>query len=192
MQEHHVTVGGQTHVLQEPSWWWPRRIPSNKKARIRCLKRSSTALFEINIGYPSTADEEQIVLNTSKQELAPRDSIEPRDFLGMQRLIRACRCRRPWPVIAWRWRAATRPTNGKAPEVTRKYVEWAAAARVANVAQCGQGARAAGRASRADCGDVTAVALPTLRHRIIPNYHAVGEGLTTATLIGDVEAVPMP
>jgi len=87
--------------------------PSNKRHVSAAEAQLDRFFFEINIGYPSTADEEQIVLNTSKQGACAPEIIEPRDLSWDAALIP----RRAGAGVRGQLLRgagdATRPTNGK-------------------------------------------------------------------------------
>ena len=196
MQEHHVTVGGQTHVLEEPFLVVATQNPIEQEGTYPLPEAQlDRFFFQIDISYPSTADEEQIITTTSSRELElPSAQFQRTDFLGMQNLIRAMPVSPSVVKYSVALASASRPANPKAPNVTRKYIEWGAGPRASQTLLNGAKTRALlqGRPTPTTA-DVAAIALPTLRHRIIPNYHAVGEGLTSANLVAQlVEAVPQP
>ncbi len=194
MQEHHVTVGGQTHSLEEPFLVVATQNPIEQEGTYPLPEAQlDRFFFEINIQYPSTADEEKIIVSTASQELPmPEALLHQTDFIGMTRLIRAVPVSPSVVSYCVALASASRPGNPKAPGLTKKYIEWGAGPRASQTLLNGAKTRALlqGRPTPTTA-DVAAIALPTLRHRIIPNYHAVGEGLTSAALVGQlIEAVP--
>lgn len=194
MQEHHVTVGGRTHRLTEPFLVVATQNPIEQEGTYPLPEAQlDRFFFEVRIDYPGTQDEEQIITNTSGGELAlPVPLFERADFLAMQRLVAAVPISPSVVSYCVALSAATRPNHPQAPDVTRKYVEWGAGPRASQTLLKAAKARALlqGRPTPTT-EDVAAVTLPTLRHRVIPNYHAVGEGLTADAIVGQlIEAVP--
>ena len=97
-------------------------------------------------------------------------------------------------VIAYAVRlvSATRPANPAAPAIVRGKVKWGAGSRASQALILAGKARALlqGRYNVA-CEDVRALALPVLRHRVITNFHADAEGVTSSDIIGDlIQHVP--
>ena len=88
--------------------------------------------------------------------------------------------------------SATRPASDHAPEAVKDKVKWGAGSRASQALILAGKARALlqGRYNVA-CEDVRALALPVLRHRVITNFHADAEGVTSEDIIRDLlEAVP--
>jgi len=189
MQEHHVTVGGQTHQLEEPFLVVATQNPIEQEGTYPLPEAQlDRFFFEVRIEYPETTDEEKIIINTSGAELPlPKPLFAPGQFLAMVRLVRAAPVAPSVTSFCVALAAATRPHNDKAPEAARKYVEWGAGPRASQTLLNAAKARAllSGRPTPT-VADVTAVAMPTLRHRVIPNYHAVGEGLTVEKLVTQI------
>ncbi|MCZ7644413.1 MAG: MoxR family ATPase [Planctomycetota bacterium] len=196
MQEHRVTVGGETHKLDEPFLVIATQNPIEQEGTYPLPEAQlDRFFFEVRVEYPGTQEEEAIVTRTSLQELPMPEALFDRgDFLGMQRVVRSA----PMPpsVVSYcvALSQATRPAHPKAPQVAKKYIEWGAGPRASQTLLNAAKARALleGRPTPT-AADVAAIALPTLRHRVIPNYHAVGEGLGADAIVGKlVEAVPAP
>ena len=87
---------------------------------------------------------------------------------------------------------ATRPDEAEAPEFVRKFIAWGAGPRASLYLIIAGKARAALRGrSHVAVEDIQELCLPILRHRIIPNFAARSEGMTSDTLIGRLlEEVP--
>jgi MoxR-like ATPase len=195
MQEHHVTVGGQTRPLEEPFLVVATQNPIEHEGTYPLPEAQlDRFFFEIHIGYPASAEEEQIIVNTAGAELPlPKPLFQRDEFLSLQKLVRAAPAAPSVVSYCVALAAATRPNNPQAPEAARKYVEWGAGPRAAQTMLAAAKARALlqGRATPT-VADVSAVALPALRHRVIPNYHAVGEGITVEKLVGMITEPVQP
>ncbi len=194
MQEHAVTVGGQTHKLDEPFIVVATQNPIEQEGTYPLPEAQlDRFFFEVRVDYPTPSSEEAIVLSTSMQELAmPAAIFDREDFLAIQRLVRAVPVSKSVVSYCVNLSTATRPKNSSAPPVVKKYVEWGAGPRASQTLLNAAKARALlqGRPTPTTA-DVAALALPALRHRVILNYHAVGDGMSVEQLIGKlVEAVP--
>lgn len=194
MQEHHITVGGQTYPLEEPFLVMATQNPIEQEGTYPLPEAQlDRFFFEVRIDYPGIQDEEKIIASTCSHELAlPEPQFDRDDFLGMQALIRAVPVSPSVVSYCVGLSAATRPGYSQAPQVTKQYVEWGAGPRASQALLSAAKARALlqGRPTPM-AADVKAMALPVLRHRVIPNYHAVGEGLSVEKIIGRLlEEVP--
>src|SRR5690606_27234175 len=152
-------------------------------------------LFDVRIGYPGRADEVEILRSTTGAEPEPlRAVLEAEQVRALQRLTREV----PVSDAALRYAAdlarATRPDSDEATDMVRRYVRWGAGPRAGQALVLGAKAHAllAGReaVSPADLGRV---ALPVLRHRVLPNFTAEAEGMTAERVVLDVlERVSAP
>ena len=82
---------------------------------------------------------------------------------------------------------ATRPDDARAPELVKKYVRWGAGPRAGQALILGAKAHAllAGRLA-ASPNDIKRVALPVLRHRVLPNFAAEAEGVGIERIVEDL------
>jgi len=175
MQEHQVTVGGQTYSLPEPFFVLATQNPIEQEGTYPLPEAQlDRFMFELRVGYPSRAEEEAIVEQTTGSRTAALEPVlDAKALLGMQALVRRI------PVSKQLIRAAvtlarmTRPTEADAPPMVREYVEWGAGPRASQYLVLGAKARAAlaGR-PMADLEDVRTVALTVLRHRVVTNFAA--------------------
>ena len=79
---------------------------------------------------------------------------------------------------------ATRPEEEEAPEWVKKYMSWGAGPRASlNLILAGKSRAALRGRCHVAIEDIQAVALPILRHRIIPNFAARSEGMTSDSLV---------
>jgi MoxR-like ATPase len=142
-------------------------------------------MLELRVGYPSRAEEERIVEQTTgAAKVAVRSVLDAETLLAMQGLVRRI------PVSQGLIRAAvslvrmTRPGEADAPAAVKQYVEWGAGPRASQYLVLGAKARAAldGR-PMADLDDVKAVAPSVLRHRVVTNFAAEAAGRTSEDLV---------
>ena len=147
-------------------------------------------MFELRVGYPSHAEEEAIVEQTTGGRTAALEPVlDARALLAMQGLVRRI------PVSKQLIRAAvtlarmTRPNEEGAPALVREFVEWGAGPRASQYLVLGAKARAAlsGR-PMADLEDVKSVAMTVLRHRVVTNFAAEAGDKTSEDVVRELIA----
>ncbi|MFH0943810.1 MAG: MoxR family ATPase, partial [Planctomycetota bacterium] len=150
-------------------------------------------MFNVNINYPGATDELEIVRRTTA-----RDAEEPLPVLSAEQILRLQQLVRRVPVAdsliryAMSLARASRPHEEEAPGFIRESVAWGAGPRASQFLVLGAKARALLRGRPAVTGkDVRAVAKSVLRHRILPNFSAEAEGITSDDLVERlVETMP--
>ncbi|HVE77410.1 MAG TPA: MoxR family ATPase [Gemmatimonadaceae bacterium] len=188
MQEHAVTAAGQTMRLPEPFFVLATQNPIEQEGTYPLPEAQlDRFMFELRIGYPSRADEEQIVSATTGEAVpGVTPVLTAAQLVDLQRLVR--RIPAPPTVVQYAVRLArsTRPGAEEATPAVKRYVSWGAGPRASQYLMLGAKARAAmdGRAVP-DLEDVDAVALPVLRHRIVVNFQGEAEGVTVEGLLGE-------
>ncbi len=196
MQEHSVTVAGETMKLPEPFFVLATQNPIEQEGTYPLPEAQlDRFLFDVRIGYPS-ADEEVAILRATtganKVDLAP--VLDAEQTLGLQRLTREMAAAEPALRYAAALARATRPDGIDTPDLVKRYVRWGAGPRAGQALILGAKAHAmlAGRFAIAP-EDIRRVAHPVLRHRVLPNFAAEAEGVTAERLIDDIlERVPPP
>ena len=196
MQEHQVTAAGTRHVLDEPFFVLATQNPIEMEGTYP-LPEAQLARFMFNvlIDYLSEDDEVAVVQQTTSR--AP-DTITPqfeghhvRDF---NQIVQRVPVAEDVTRYAVRLASASRPGQSGASDFVQQYVSWGAGLRAAQYLILGGKAAALldGR-SYVSAADVRDLARPVMRHRILPNYRAEAEGLTTETIIENlVETVEHP
>ena len=186
MQEHAVTAAGQTHRLPEPFFVLATQNPIEQEGTYPLPEAQlDRFMFELRVGYPTREEEEQIVSATTGEAggaLAPVLSAE--ELAALQRLVRRLPASPTVVRYAVDLARATRPGEGDAKPDMKRYVSWGAGPRASQYLVLGAKARAAmdGRAMP-DLEDVAAMALPVLSHRVVLNFQAEAEGVSTTSLI---------
>jgi MoxR-like ATPase len=142
-------------------------------------------MFNIVLDYPSRKEEIEIVKRTTADILPT-----PETILTSEHIDKASQIIRQLPVTDVIYEYCidlvrkTRPTESKAPEITKKFLNWGAGPRASQYLV--MAAKAYGFLHgkfTPDFEDVRKMALPVLRHRIVRNYQAEAEGLTTDDLV---------
>jgi len=193
MQEYRVTAGGTTYPLSLPFFVLATQNPIEFEGTYPLPEAQlDRFMFHISVGYPSASEEEQIVTNTtSAYEAEPRKILSTERILELQRLVRRIPVSEHVVRFAVRLARATRPDDGAASFI-RDWVSWGAGPRAAQYLVLGAKARAAlsGRPTPS-ADDVKAVAPAVLRHRIIPNFTAEADGISSLDIIAKLlEATP--
>jgi MoxR-like ATPase len=186
MGENQVTVNGRTMALQAPFFVLATQNPIELEGTYP-LPEAQLDRFLINVVMDYLPLEEEVAMVTATT--APRrETVRPvvtqEDVLQIQRWVRLVPVAETVVRYAVRLAAATRPASPDAPPVVRDRVKWGAGSRASQALILAGKANALldGRSNVA-IEDVRALALPVLRHRIIPNFQAEAEGLSADQII---------
>jgi MoxR-like ATPase len=196
MQEHHVTAGAQTYHLEEPFFVLATQNPIEQEGTYPLPEAQlDRFMFNITVGYPSRADELEIMKRTTsieKPQLEPVLAAE--QILHLQEVVRQVVVADHVFAYAADLVRATRPREVGVPKFIPELVAWGAGPRASQYLILGGKARAIlhGRL-HVTTEDIKAVAYPVLRHRLVTTFHADAEGVTSDTIIGRLlQAVPLP
>ncbi|MGE0606852.1 MAG: AAA family ATPase [Pirellulales bacterium] len=186
MAEQHVTVGGQTYPLETPFLVVATQNPIEQEGTYPLPEAQlDRFMMEIRVGYPTPEQEEEIVVKTTQAAVPlPRAVFDCDSFIQLQELVRSAPVAQNVAAYAVRLCGSSRPDDRRAGDFVKDYVAWGAGPRgsqnlvLAAKAQALLEGRTAPTAQ-----DVQAVALPILRHRIIVNHRAVGDGMTATGIV---------
>jgi MoxR-like ATPase len=189
MQEQRVTASGRTWPLEPPFLVFATQNPIEQEGTYPLPEAQlDRFMFLVDVGYPSAEEEVQIVKQTTGGPSAALSKVlSPEQILALQDLVR----RVPVPDHVVKYAVdlarATRPKEPGAMDFVAKNVSWGAGPRASQYLVVGAKARAvlAGRFA-ATVDDVRALARPVLRHRVLPNFTAESEGLTSTKLIDTI------
>jgi len=186
MQEHHVTAGGQTHVLSEPFFVLATQNPIEQEGTYPLPEAQlDRFMFNLWLDYPSSAQEIQIVKATTSQ-LVPtlKHVLTGDEIIEYQDLVRKVPVADNVVSFAVRLATMTRPKSDSAPQFIRDWLTWGAGPRASQYLILGAKTRAilSGRHTP-DIEDVRRLALPVLRHRIVPNFNAEADGVSAETIV---------
>jgi MoxR-like ATPase len=152
-------------------------------------------MFHIVIDHPPE-DEEYEVVRTTTAIVDPQFErpVSGADLVAFQRLVRRVPVAEPVMRYALSLVRASRPKSPTTPESVKKWVAFGASVRAAQFLVLGAKARALTQGRyHVSFEDIRALAHPVLRHRVLTNFHAQSEGITSDTLIDRlIEAVPAP
>ena len=189
MQEKSVTAAGQTHALPKPFFVLATQNPIEQEGTYPLPEAQlDRFMFNIQLNYPTFADELTIVKNTtSNKSIQLQKIIHADDIQYFQKLIRDIPVTDNVLEYAVKLAAKTRPQSEFATEAINKYISWGAGPRASQFLVLGGKCHAAISGKYApDIEDVQAVAEPILRHRIVRNYRAEAEGLSIEKIIKDL------
>jgi len=189
MQEHRVTAAGETMALPEPFFVLATQNPIEQEGTYRLPEAQlDRFLFDIRLGYPQEKDEVEILRSTTGNQVVALEAVlDARQALALQRLVRDIACAEPALRYAAALARATRPDDPTATPLVRRYVRWGAGPRAGQALVLGAKAHAllSGRLHVAP-EDIRRVAAPVLRHRVLPNFAAEGEGVSAEKIVEDV------
>jgi MoxR-like ATPase len=153
-------------------------------------------MMNIEIGYPDFDDEVQIVMQTtSNAKPSPNKIMDGPAILRYQELVRKVPVS-PFVVsYAVALAQRSRPQSADTAQFVKDYVEWGAGPRASQFLILGAKARTILQGRYAvSIEDIQAIAPSVLRHRIVPNFKAQGEGISSLDIIkrllADVKASP--
>jgi len=196
MQERRVTVQGRTYELEPPFFVFATQNPIELEGTYPLPEAQlDRFMLEVVLDYLPEEDEVNVVRATTA---LPPDAVQPvvsrAEILAFQRVVRRLPIADAVTRYAVKLARLSRPTEEGAPDFIKQFVSYGASVRAAQALVLGAKARALlqGRAN-ASFEDVRALARPVLRHRILLNFHAQSERVTTDSLVAKLlDAAPLP
>ncbi len=196
MQEHRVTIQGRTYPLTEPFYVFATQNPIELEGTYPLPEAQlDRFMYHIVIDHPPYDEELDVVrMTTAIQAPKLERPVSGEDLVAFQRLVRRVPVADPVMRHALDIVRASRPKSANVPDNVKKWVAFGASVRAAQYLILGGKARALTNGRyHVSFDDVRAMAHPVLRHRIITNFHAQSEGITTDILVDRLlEAVPLP
>ncbi len=186
MQEFHITAAGHTYPLEPPFFVLATQNPIEQEGTYPLPEAQlDRFMFNLWLDYPSVEEEQDIVSQTtSLGEAEINPVLNAEQIVELQDLVREVPVPEGVLNSAVQLVTQTRPQSDMAPEFVKKYMSWGAGPRASQYLVLGGKARALmhGRYNVSE-EDIRALAKPVLRHRIVNNYAAEAEGLSTDKLI---------
>ena len=186
MQEHRVTAAGQTYLLDEPFFVLATQNPIEQEGTYPLPEAQlDRFMFNLWLEYPAFQEEIDIVKSTTSPYTP-----ELRRVLGADEIILFQELIRRVPVAdavvryAVQLVARTQPKDEHSPQFIKDWLTWGAGPRASQYLILGAKTRAilSGRYNP-DVDDVRSMAIPVLRHRIIPNFNAEADGVTAVSIV---------
>jgi len=196
MEELQVTVQGVTYPMQRPFFVLATQNPIELEGTYPLPEAQlDRFMFNVVIEYLAEEDEHEVVTTTTvQQDIRLERTVTGADIIEFQKLVR----RVPVPESVSRYAVAlvraSRPGQDGGLDFTKEYVNWGASPRAAQYLMLAGKARALlhGRFN-VSIEDVQALAYPVMRHRILTNFHAESQRITTEEIIRRLlETVPVP
>ncbi len=189
MMEKSVTVSGVSYKLDKPFFVLATQNPIEQEGTYPLPEAQlDRFMFNVKLDYPTFEEELEIVKTTTIDRTEEIKVVLTADeILNYQRVIR----RLPVPDNVYRYAvnlvAKTRVSGDDVHPYAKKYISWGAGPRASQYLIMGAKTNAAlaGKYSP-DIEDVKAVAVEVLRHRIVRNYYAEAEGVSTDTIIKEL------
>jgi MoxR-like ATPase len=196
MQEHRVTIQGRTYTLEEPFYVFATQNPIELEGTYPLPEAQlDRFMFHIVIEHPPE-NEEFDVVRTTTAILDPQFQrpVTGADLVSFQKLVRRVPVAEPVMRYALGLVRASRPPSPQAPELIKKYVSFGASVRAAQYLILGAKAKALTEGRyHVSFDDIRALAHPVLRHRVLANFRAESEGISTDVLVDELlKTVPTP
>jgi len=196
MEERQVTAAGETRPMSAPFFVLATQNPIELEGTYPLPEAQlDRFMFKIELGYLSEADEITVVQNTTQvRDTTLSHPIGGADILEFQRIARQVPAAHAVVQYAVRLVHASRPQSPSAPAFIRDWISWGAGIRASqNLVLAGKvRALLLGRYN-VSYGDIRALAPSVMRHRILLNFHAEAERITTDEVIRRLlETVPAP
>ncbi|HKT78579.1 MAG TPA: MoxR family ATPase [Vicinamibacterales bacterium] len=196
MQEHRVTIQGRTYQLEEPFYVFATQNPIELEGTYPLPEAQlDRFMFHIVMEHPPE-DEELDVVRRTTAIIDPhyQRPVSGADLVAFQRLVRRVPVAEAVLRYALTLVRTSRPKSPNPPESVKKYVAFGASVRAAQYLVLGAKARAltSGR-YHVTFDDIKAMAHPVLRHRVLVNFRAESEGISTDSIIDELlQRVPVP
>jgi len=196
MQEHRVTVQGKTYTLDEPFFVFATQNPIELEGTYPLPEAQlDRFMFNIVMDYLPESEEMEVVRKTTAvEDHRLNRAVSGDDIVAFQQLVRRVPVAEPVVKYAVTMVRLSRPTPEGWPDFVRQWVSYGASVRAAQYLILGGKARALmhGR-YHVTIEDIRALARPVLRHRILLNFRAESERVTTDSLVEKLlEVTPVP
>ncbi len=192
MQEHSVTVGGKTYLLDEPFFVLATQNPIEQEGTYPLPEaQRDRFLLMVKVDYPDRDQERQIVLQTTG---AAEGAIEP--ILTGDQIEQCQEIVRKVPVpdhvmdMVLDLVRTARPSDPDSPAWVKEFIEWGPGPRACqHLVLSGKVRALLNKRTHVTADDIEALAMPVLRHRLAPTFAAEAEGIAVDQLIAKLVAV---
>lgn len=189
MQERQVTVGQTRHIIGDPFFVLATQNPIEQEGTYPLPEaQQDRFMFKVFVGYPSFTEEREIAKRTtSASSEHPTTVLSAEEILELQKLVRQVPISDHVTDYALALVRQTRIGQPGVPKFAEDWLSWGAGPRAVQFLILGGKARALlnGR-THVSTEDIQALAAPVLRHRIVTNFSAESEGITTDRVIEEL------
>ena len=189
MQEKQVTAGGELRRLAEPFFVLATQNPIDQEGTYPLPEAQlDRFFFKLIVGYPTGAELTEVLNRTTEGVSAEVNKVLAGDaLLELQKLVREVPVASHVKDYAVRLVLATHPKTATAVPIANKYLRFGSSPRGAQTLLLAGKVRALAQGRfNVSFDDLQAVAHAALRHRLIPNFEAEAEGITTDHIIDQV------
>lgn len=190
MQEHKVTAAGTTYNLPDPFFVLATQNPIEQEGTYPLPEAQlDRFMFNLWLDYPTNDEEIKVVQTTTSEYQAKLNKIlSSNEITIFQDLVRKVPVAQNVIEFAVKISNLTRPNNGESPKFVKEWVTWGAGPRASQYLVMAAKTRSIiqGRYTP-NIDDVKAAMLPVLRHRIITNFSAEAEGISSVDVIKKIE-----
>lgn len=189
MQEHQVTVAGKTYALVEPFFVLATQNPIEQEGTYPLPEAQlDRFMFCLKVDYPTAAEEVEILQRTTTdEEVAPGKVLNGEQILALQSAVRKIVVPQSVADYIVALVQATRPDGPRATETVKKYVRWGAGPRASQyLALAGKALAALDGRYNVAVEDVIAAAPLVLRHRILRNFRAEADAVSTEQILASL------
>ncbi len=194
MQERKVSVGGQDYPLPDPFFVLATQNPIEQEGTYPLPEAQlDRFMFMIHVDYPSEAEERQIMkMATGVGGGKPEAVLSGEEIINLQQVVRRMPVAEHVYAYAEKLVRVTRPKSGEALDFCKKWLTWGAGPRAGlNLILAAKARAMLHGQTYVSCDDVAAMAPPIFRHRIIPNFAAQSESVSSDDITRKIlEAVP--
>lgn len=195
MQEYQVTVGGVRYPLERPLFVLATENPIEQEGTHPLPEAQlDRFMFNVLIDYPDLDDERRIFAETTSSRSASVARVATGEALESARhLVRELPAAANVIDYALRLVRATRPNDATCPATVKSWIRWGVGPRAGQALLLGAKASALidGR-TVPSLDDVTRVALPVLRHRLLVNFRAEADGISPDHVVRTLLAAVRP
>ncbi|MBI1839731.1 MAG: MoxR family ATPase [Verrucomicrobia bacterium] len=189
MQEKSVTAGGEIRRLAEPFFVMATQNPIDQEGTYPLPEAQlDRFFFKLVVGYPSAADLTEVLNRTTEGDKPTvRRVLDGATLMEFQKLVRGVPAPTPVKDYAVRLVLATHPKTDTAQPITDQYLRFGSSPRGAQSMLLAGKARALTQGRfNVSFEDIRSVALPVLRHRLILNFEAEAEAVTSDHIVREI------
>ena len=189
MQEKSVTAGGEIRKLIEPFFVLATQNPIDQEGTYPLPEAQlDRFFFKLVVGYPNAEELTEVLTRTTEGTRVTINKILDREnLLELQTLVRQVPVASHVKDYAVRLVLATHPKSETAAPISNQYLRFGSSPRGGQCLLLGGKVRALTQGRfNVSFEDIQAVAIPALRHRLILNFEAEAEGITTDQVIAQI------
>ncbi len=190
MQEHSITVAKITHKMSEPFFVLATQNPLEMEGTYPLPEAQlDRFFFKLNVTYPTVEELVTIAERTTGVAVPQPQVVASGEMIvAMQQLARGVPIAPHVTEAAAKLVRATQPQDEQAPEIVKRYVNWGSSPRgMQALILAGKIIALLDGRYNVAIDDLKQATLPALRHRLILNFEAQAEGITSDKIVAEIE-----